>query len=242
MRRAAIIVAAFIAAGAAAAFGEAPIPPFSTAAPGAPAPAGWFPIALPYGKHSEIGVVAEQGGNVLRVRSVHAFGSMAHRMSVDPSRTPRLSWRWKVDRVVEGARLDRKGKEDFAARVYVSFDYPEEMLSFATRAKLAIARTFFDFVPSAAICYVWDNHHAPGTAVWSPHFDHVRVVVLESGNGKAGNWIAEERDIESDFRAAFPAWKGPLPRVNGLIVGNDTDQTGEEATAWFGDLHLGARS
>lgn len=240
MRRAAVLAAGFLAAAAIAA-GETAIPPFSTAAPGPSVPAGWFPIALPYGKHSEIGVVPEPGGNVLRVHSAHAFGSVAHRMSVDPTSMPRLSWRWKVDRTVEGARLDRKGKEDFAARVYVSFDYPEEMLSFGTRAKLAIARGFFEFVPSAAICYVWDNRHAPGTAVWSPHFDHVRVVVLESGNAKAGKWVGEERDIESDFRAAFPAWKGRLPRVNGLIAGNDTDQTGEEATAWFGDFRLAAR-
>lgn len=234
-----MLAACFVAVAAIAA-GEA-IPPFSTAATGASAPPGWFPIALPYGKHSEIGVVPEQGGNVFRVRSVHAFGSVAHRMSVDPTVMPRLSWRWKVDRTVDGARLDRKGREDFAARVYVSFDYPEEMLSFATRAKLAIARTFYEFVPSAAICYVWDNRHVPGTAVWSPHFDHVRVIVLESGNAKAGKWVDEERDIEGDFRAAFPAWKGTLPRVNGLIIGNDTDQTGEEATAWFGDLRLAAR-
>ncbi|HXF77977.1 MAG TPA: DUF3047 domain-containing protein [Usitatibacter sp.] len=241
MRRAALLAIACTALAALAA-GDASIPPFSTAEPGAALPAGWFPIALPYGKHSEIGVVREEGGNALRVRSIHAFGSVAHRMSVDPAAVPRLSWRWKVDRVVEGARLERKGKEDFAARVYVSFEYPEEMLSFGTRAKLAIARTFFDFVPSAALCYVWDNRHAIGTGAWSPHFDHVRVVVLESGNAKAGQWIGEARDIEADFRAAFPAWKGPLPRVNGLIVGNDTDQTAEEATAWFGDLRLAARS
>jgi hypothetical protein len=240
MRRVAVLGACLVAAVAIAA-GEAAIPPFSTAARGSSLPAGWFTIALPYGKRSEIGVVPETGGNVLRVRSLHAFGSVAHRMSVDPASVPRLSWRWKVDRVVEGARLDRKGTEDFAARVYVSFDYPEEMLSFGTRAKLAIARTFFDFVPSAAICYVWDNRHAPGTAVWSPHFDHVRVMVLESGNAKAGQWIGEERDIERDFRAAFPAWKGRLPRMNALIAGNDTDQTGESATAWFGDFHLEAR-
>jgi len=217
------------------------IAPFSAMPPGPALPSGWFPVSLPYGRHSEVVIVRDTGGNVLRVHSSHSFGSVAHRLALDPSAAPEISWRWKVDRVVQGARLERKGSEDFAARVYVSFDYPEEMLPFGTRAKLAIARSFYDFVPSAAICYVWDNRHAPGSAAWSPHFDHVRVVVLESGNAKAGQWIEEHRDIEADFRAAFPSWKGPLPRVNGIIVGNDTDQTGEEATAWFGDLHLAAR-
>ena len=217
------------------------VAPFSGTPPGAALPAGWFPISLPYGVHSEVRIVADDGGSVLRVHSKHSFGSVAYRTSVDPAATPTLSWRWKVDRVVQGARLERKGKEDFAARLYVSFDYPEEMLPLTTRAKLAIARSFYDFVPSAALCYVWDNRHAPGTAAWSPHFDHVRVVVLESGNARAGQWIDERRDIEADFRAAFHDWKGPLPHVNGIIVGNDTEQTGEEATAWFGDLHIAAR-
>lgn len=240
MRRAAALAVAFAAIAAVAA-GDAAITPFSGAAPGMELPAGWVPITLPYGTHSEIRIVPDPGGSVLRVRSSDSFGSAAHRMSVDPASSPRLSWRWKVDRVVEGARLERKGAEDFAARVYVSYDYPEGLLSFGTRAKLAIARAFYGFVPSAAICYVWDNRHAPGTAAWSPYFDHVRVVVLESGNTRAGQWIDEERDIEADFRAAFPAWKGAVPRVNGLIAGNDTDQTGEEATAWFGDFRLAGR-
>ena len=240
MRKPAALAAAFATAAAIAA-GAPVLAPFSGAAPGAALPPGWFSIALPYGQHSDIRIVPEAGGNVLRIRSEHAFGSVAHRVSFEAAALPRLSWRWKVDRVVQGAQLERKGKEDFAARLYVSFDYPEETLSLGTRAKLAIARTFYDFVPSAALCYVWDNRHPPGTAAWSPHFDHVRVVVLESGNAKAGQWIDEQRDIEADFRAAFKDWKGPVPRVNGLIVGNDTDQTGEEATAWFGDLQLAPR-
>jgi hypothetical protein len=29
--------------------------------------------------------------------------------------------------------------------------------------------------------------------------------------------------------------------VTGIAAGNDTDQTGEAVTAWFGDFTLGAR-
>jgi hypothetical protein len=32
-----------------------------------------------------------------------------------------------------------------------------------------------------------------------------------------------------------------VPRVTGIAVGNDTDQTGETVTAWFGDFRLEAR-
>ncbi len=96
-----------------------------------------------------------------------------------------------------------------------------------------------DALPTAAICYVWDNRHAVGTSRWSPYTDRVRMVVVESGNAQAGRWLDERRDVARDFRAAFGAqWSGPVPAITGVAVGNDTDQTGESVTAWFGDVRL----
>jgi hypothetical protein len=68
------------------------------------------------------------------------------------------------------------------------------------------------------------------------------MVVVRSGAARAGQWVAEARDVEADFRAAFGlAGTQPVPRVTGVAVGSDTDQTGEMVTAWFGDLKLDAR-
>jgi hypothetical protein len=60
-----------------------------------------------------------------------------------------------------------------------------------------------------------------------------------SGNGEAGRWQEERRDLASDFRTAFA--RDAVPRVTGIAAGNDTDQTGESATAWFGDFRLERR-
>jgi hypothetical protein len=153
-----------------------------------------------------------------------------------------LSWRWKIDRVVEKADMREKDGEDFAARVYVSFDYPLDELPFLARAKLKVARAIYGHVPAAAICYVWDNRHAPGTSLWSPHFDYVRVVVVESGNARAGEWVEERRDVDADFRAAFgERWQRPTPAIAAVVAGNDSDQVHESVTAWFGDFRLEAR-
>jgi len=238
--------AALLALGAAAlavvAIEPVAIPAFSTAQPGPGLPAGWRLVTIPNRRPAQLSLVRDGGRTVLRAHSDHAFGSATHELSVDPARASLLSWRWKIDHVVDKAVLETKDGEDFAARVYVSFDYPVAELPFATRAKLRIARAFFGEVPAAAICYVWDNRHAPGTAVWSPHYDYVRVVVLQSGNARAGQWVEEKRDVEADFREAFGArWKKPVPRIAAITAGNDTDQTGESVTAWFGDFHLAAR-
>jgi hypothetical protein len=221
---------------------DVPIAKFSTAAPGDAIPEGWEKAELPYGNKSDFRIVEDDGKRVLQVRAEGSFGSLAHRLSVAEQKAQILEWRWKVDRVVEKAQIETKAGEDFAARVYVAFDFPEKELSKGDRAKLKIARAVQGFVPAAAICYVWDNKHPVGTSMWSPYFGTVRTIVVESGGERAGQWVMEKRDIEADFLAAFgEQWKGKIPDITGIVVGNDTDQTGETVTASFGDLRLGPR-
>lgn len=216
-----------------------PIAPFSAAAPGAKLPEGWRSVGLRGVSRAEPALVEDSGTTVLQLRTEAAAGSAVWRLDADPAATPILSWRWKVDRVVRDADLARKEGDDYAARVYVTFDVPLAELPLATRAKIVIARVLFGSeLPSAALCYVWDNRHPIGSSAWNPYSDRVRMVVLRNGAANVGEWVAEARDVAGDFRAAFG---GSLPRVTGVAVSADTDQTGETATAWFGDLALGPR-
>ena len=52
----------------------------------------------------------------------------------------RLGWRWRIDRVIEQSDIATKQGDDFAARLYVFFDYPIERLSLVERTKLNLAR------------------------------------------------------------------------------------------------------
>jgi hypothetical protein len=238
VRAAAVLAALLVAAAHPAAADPAP---FSHARPGAPLPSGWRPLALPRVAAPEVALVDDAGVTVLRSRAAAAAGTIAHDLDADPAARPTLAWRWKVDRVLRRANLAEKGGDDFAARVYVFFDVPVESLPLGARLKAALARAVWgEKLPTAAICYVWDNRHAPGTSAWNPYTDRVRTVVLRSDS--PGAWAEESRDLAADFRAAFGAqWPGPAPRVTGIAIGNDTDQTGETATAWFGDFRLEAR-
>jgi hypothetical protein len=220
---------------------ELPITKFSSAELGEALPQGWEKVELPYGKKSEFHIVPAGKWHALQVRAEGSFGSAAFRLSAEAADTPILKWRWKIDRVVDAANMESK-EEDFAARLYVSFDFPEDELSKGERVKLGIANKVMGFVPGAAICYVWDNKHPIGKQVWSPYFGHVRVIVLESGGDNVDKWMEETRDVEADFVAAYgEKWKGRVPKITGVVAGNDTDQTGEAATVWFGDIHLGPR-
>ena len=227
--------AAALAAVASIAAAEPAIPAFSSARAGDALPAPWREVALRNRPAAEVRLVEDEGRTVLRVHSVRAFGTAAITLDAEAAT---VSWRWKIDRVVDGARLGTRDGDDFAARVYVSFEIPADELSLGERARLALARLVYGDVPSAAICYVWDNHHPKGHSIWSPHADRVRIVVLQSGNAQAGRWIEERRDLAADFRSAFGR---AAPRMTGIAAGNDTDQSGESATAWFGDFRLEPR-
>ena len=220
-----------------------PIAPFSSLPPGGAIPAAWKPLALPQWKASEFALVADGGVTVLRARADAAVGTLVHALDADARERPILAWRWKVDRVVEKGDIERKAGDDFAARVYVYFDVPPESLPFTARAKLRLARLYYGMeLPAATICYVWDNRKPVGTSAWNAFTDRVRMVVLESGSANAGHWVEEQRDLEADFRAAFGAsWPRPTPHILGVGLGNDTDQTKEKVTAWFGDVRLEAR-
>jgi len=210
--------------------------PFSAAAPGE-LQEPWRMLTLVNVKSAEAALVAEEGVTVLRMRSAAASGSAAQAVDADPQGLA-LAWRWKVDRVVQAADMGRRTGDDYAARVYVFFDVPRSELPWNTRLKMAAIELIYGKpVPTAAICYVWDNRHPVGTTQWNAYTDRVRMVVLRSGDAEAGEWRAERRALEADYRAAFGT-SGPLPRVNGIAAGNDTDQTGERVTAWFGDFRF----
>ena len=231
-------MAALLIAAAAAPTG---ISPFSAASPGGAPPPGWREALLPKKKPPEFALVSDQGVTVLRVRSSAAAGTLAYPLRVEAAAHPVLKWRWKIDRVVGKADLAVKSGDDFAARVYVFFAVPDDDLPLSARMTLKIAKLILgEDLPSAGICYVWDNRHAIGTSLWNPYWYRIRTVVLESGNGRAGQWTDERRDLEADFVAAFGK-RGPMPAMTGIAVGNDTDQTGEAVTAWFGDFRLEER-
>ena len=222
-----------------AAAGETDITPFSQAQPGIEMPRGWEPLTIPMQAPGRFSLVTDTDVTVLRSEAIATAKMLGYKLRFDPASRALLTWRWKVDHVLAKADLETRADHDFAARVYVFFDVPLESLSFTARTKIRLARFIYGpELPNATLCYVWDNKHIVGTSVWSAYSDRVRIIVLESGPEKTGQWVTETRDIAADFKAAFGH---DAPAVTGIAIGNDTDQTGETALAWFGDFRFGTK-
>ena len=233
------LAAALLAAASLAVAAEPPvIAPFSSASPGGRFPRGWVPRFIAGVPPAELGLVADDGTTVLEVHSSGGSGAAAHALRVDPGEHPIFSWRWKVDRALEGSDVGTRGGDDYAARVYVFFDVPLEELPIFERFKVHMARLIHGAdVPAAALCYVWESKSPIGTSAWNAYTGRVRMIVLQSGPSRAGTWVSERRDVAADYRAAFEVSR--VPPVSGIALGNDTDQTRGNATARFGDARFG---
>ena len=208
---------------------------FSKLSPGQAMPKDFRIVAYPNVKPNQFSWVADEGKTVLKVDSNNSAGSLAVPVALLGGQTSTtLQWRWKVDRILDKADMDEKMADDHSARLYVFFDVPLESLSFADRTKIKLARSISGVeVPTAALCYVWDNKHRVGYTAWSPFTRLLRKVVLQSGPGSIGQWRPEVRDVAADFKEAFGF---DAPAITGISVGNDTDNTDDRVTSWFGDV------
>lgn len=215
------------------------------AAPVSPAsepglPDGWKPFnPAPKARPTRYSVEQDGGEPVIRAEANGSMSGLIRAVRVEPAKTPILRWRWRIAQPLKTADMATKAGDDYAARLYVLFDYDVSRLSFLTRSKLALAKLIYGVeVPAAALNYVWDNRYPVGTTRPNAYTDRARMIVVESGAGRAGQWVTVTRDIVADFRAAFGE---DAPPVIAIAIATDTDNTGEQATAWYGDIRFLSR-
>jgi len=61
------------------------------------------------------------------------------------------------------------------------------------------------------------------------------MIAVQSGSEHINTWQVEVRNIYEDYEAAFGEKPG---RITGIALMTDTDNTGESATAYYGDISL----
>lgn len=213
---------------------------FSGAKAGGPFPASWEPLTFDkIEKHTEYSLADDGGTVVVKAVSRGSASGLVRKVDFDPMRYPVVEWRWKVENVLEKGDVTRKDGDDYPARLYITFKYDGSKVGMFERAKYeAIRLARGEYPPMGAITYIWESKSPVGTIVPNPYTDRVRMIVVESGKAKAGRWVSESRNLVEDYRKAFG---GDPPRVSGVAVMTDTDNTQESAVAWFGDIVFRAK-
>jgi hypothetical protein len=210
---------------------------FSSARPGDALPADWQPwIILPSKPTTEYRLVEVGGRVALEARAERAASGLVRVIRVDPRRHPLLEWAWRVPALVPDADPRIAVREDATARLVVSFHGDAQKLDFAERAQLRFAKALSgQALPYATLMYIWANALPPETVVRNPHTGRVRMIVVESGTRRLGEWLTVRRNLLEDYRRAF----GEEPwDVVAIGVMTDSDNTRSRAHAYYGDIVL----
>ncbi|MFZ2950239.1 MAG: DUF3047 domain-containing protein [Desulfuromonadaceae bacterium] len=176
--------------------------------------AGWEPKI--FKGSTEYLIHQENGRTVVKAASHASASGMVRKIHFEPSKYRYLRWSWKIVHTIKGGDEKLKSGDDYAARVYVIFP----------------GRFFWQM---KAINYIWANRLPKGEHVPNPFASNARMLAVESGNGKAGQWVDEERDLLADYRLLF----GTDPQsADAIAIMTDTDNTGGNAEAWYGEIFL----
>ncbi len=212
--------------------------PFASDSEQAPAP--WQVQGLPNQTKpfTRFAVVDLDGHRALRVQAEESYGNLVHPLpGLKPG--PKLAWRWRVDKLVDGANLNEKAGDDVALKVCVFFDLPLESVPFIERQLLRVARSqTAQALPAATVCYVWDTDLPRGTLLPSAFTRRLRYMVLQSGAAQLRQWVDERRDIGADFLRLFGDEVNNVPPLIGVAVGADADNTRSRSLGFVSDLAL----
>lgn len=209
---------------------------FSSDQPGTGLPGGWKPLTFKkIPKQTEYVLVKDGEQVVVKAVSEASASGLTKEVAINPQDYPIVHWRWKVESLIQHSDVSRKDGDDYPARLYITFAYDPDHVSFGRKLKYKAGRALFGDIPIGALNYIWETKTPVGTIVENAYTDFAQMIVVESGPSKVGMWVEEERNIYEDYKKAFG---GEPPLINGVAIMSDTDNTKERAVAFYGDIEF----
>lgn len=154
--------------------------------------------------------------------------------TVDLADTPRLSWRWRITRGLSIPDERMKAGDDFAARVYLMFEFDVARASLAARLRHSLGqRLYGEKIPGGAINDVWTEHEPAGAHWDNPFAGDSKMISL--GRGPLEEWRTEDVDVAADYRRLFGH---PPPKLLGVALMTDSDNSCQRAEAYYADFRF----
>ncbi|HET7766771.1 MAG TPA: DUF3047 domain-containing protein [Burkholderiales bacterium] len=231
---AAVALAAACTTGPLAPTGGAPsrLAVFSTLKPGEPVPPEWNTWTMSQFKtHSQYQLVEDGGVTVLKGRAVvDSASGLLHDLDLDLRDWPILSWRWKVMDLAPS----ESSPDDSPVRVLVNFAGDLGKLPFSDRVFYDQFRFFSgQRLPYAGVMYVWGSKTPKGGEVRNKYTSRIKMIAVESGRAKLGQWLPESRNVEEDYRRLFGEEPGKVVSVGIMTEADGSDRPLE---AYYGDI------
>jgi len=129
---------------------------------------------------------------------------------------PMLRWRWRAVIFPKASYEQIKSGNDSVLGVYVVFSGSPSV---------------------KAIKYIWSDTLPIDMAFDSPYSRGTKIVVVRSGRALEGTWVAEERNVLSDYERCFGKEVKRLV-VQGIAILTDSDNTNSSAVGDYADISV----
>lgn len=167
--------------------------------------------------HTRYKLVTSDNRTVLEANTQGAASVLYKKMVVDLTKTPWIHWSWKISNTYEGLNEQSKAGDDYPARIYVV--YKKGILPWNTRA----------------LNYVWSSS-MPRLQSWdNAYTKKARMIAIRSGSENTGKWMQEKRNLREDYFKQFGEY---IDRIDGVAIMADSDDSGMQATGYFGDIYF----
>ena len=152
---------------------------------------------------------------VLRASTQGKASGLFKEVNIDLTKTPYLNWSWQVQNLFKDNDERSKEGDDYPARIYV-----------------VVSGGVF-FWNTKAINYVWSSNQPVGSEWPNAFTGNAKMLAVRSGEKQLGQWITERRNVREDLKKLFGE---DVKKIDAIAVMVDGDNTGQSATAYFGDI------
>ncbi|HEY6353530.1 MAG TPA: DUF3047 domain-containing protein [Burkholderiaceae bacterium] len=201
----------------------------------------WRFAGLPYQTKpmTRFSVVSHEGARVLEIKADESYGNLVHDLTGAATNARSLSWRWRIEVDNPAGDPQQRSGDDHALAVCAMFDLPLWAVPFTERQTLRAARAASgEPLPSATLCYTWDERQAQGMTLDSPFTHRVRYLVLRGSGEPLQQWRSEQRDLRADFLRLFGGEATAVPPLLAIMVSADADNTRGHSLALLSDVVL----
>jgi hypothetical protein len=161
-------------------------------------------------------IMAENGNKFLRYEGSEARHLMVNVRdldSLDIEKTPTFSWKWRVWDLPVRGNEDVEARNDVAASVYVLFET--------------------SVLGPKVLRYTWSTE-LPALKSVSKNLGRHKILVLQSGSKRKGEWITEKRNLAADYKQFFGGNFSGRPLA--ILILSDANSTNSFAKADYDDF------
>lgn len=202
-------------------------------------PEGWRLRKRVFGatKAAQAQWVINDGQAAVRLHSRNTLTFLEKRVDIDLRQFPLVSWTWKVENILEGIDERTLAGDDHPLRIFFVFEPDSSKQSLWFKLKRLLYLDFFHghAMGGRITEYLWSSHLPAGEILPDPGKPWQKLMVVEGGREKLGQWHSYRRNLREDFKMLYDEEPRQLIFI-GIL--NDTDASGLEAVSYIADLRF----